>query len=159
MSNRDNSARTPLVVSDERIRNVLRREIDRAINVDRDTTRAQLEADSGVNIHTIDSITTRDAAKHRSIKIADAFSIAYVLGERTVNALLSTIAYKGAVPLDAEDADCPLDSAVASMSALSVFMSAAADRRIDHTEAAAATQAADMIIAEMIPFSSAGKQA
>lgn len=159
MSNRDNSARTPLVVSDERIRNVLRREIDRAINVDRDTTRAQLAEDSGVNIHTIDSITTRDVAKHRRIAIEDAFSLAYVLGERTVNALLSTIAYRGAHPANEADEDCPLDSAVVAMHNLTRFMDAAKDRRIDHQEEPNATAAVDMVIAELTPWSSAGKSA
>lgn len=159
MTHRNNSVRSALVASDERIRNALRREIDRAVNIDRDFTRAELAEISGVNIHTIDSITTRDVAKHRRIATEDALSLAYVIGERAVNALLAVISYKGARPADEVEEDCPLDSAVAAMSSLSVFMQAASDRRIDHTEERAATEAADLIIAELIPFSSAGKRA
>lgn len=154
-----NSAQSSAVASDERIRNALRKEYQRAVNIDRSTTRAQLAADSGVCVHTIDGIMSQDKAKNRRVRAEDALSIAWALGERAVNSLLAVIAYKGAVPLDAEDSDCPLDSAVASMSALSVFMSAAADRRIDHTEERQATEAADLIIAELTPFSSAGKRA
>ena len=91
--------------------------------------------------------------------LSGALSLAMVLGENAVNAILGVISYKGAVPLDNAPADCPLDSAVAVMSSLSVFMRAASDRRIDHTEERAATEAADLIIAEMVPFSSAGKRA
>lgn len=90
--------------------------------------------------------------------LSAALSLAVVLGEPAVNAILGVIGYKGAVALDSAPIDCPLDSAVAAMAGLSVFMQAASDRRIDHVEEAAATQAADLIIAEMVPFSSAGRR-
>lgn len=145
--------------SDERIRNVLRREIDRAINIDRTLSRAELAEASGVNVHTIDSIKSTDTAKHRSIHASVAFSLAWAMGERAVNALLSVIAFGNARSLDEAEADCPLDSAVTAMGALSRFMGAAADRRIDHMEERDATEACDIIIAELMPFSSAGKRA
>lgn len=151
------SARTALAASDERIRNALRREIDRALNIDRLTTRAALAADSGVNIHTIDSITSRDTAKHRRIAAEDALSLAWALGERAVNALLSVIAYGSARSVDDMVEDCPRDSAVTALGAMATFMAAAADGRIDHTEERPATEAVDLIIAELSPFSSAGR--
>ncbi len=151
----DNSARNALVVSDERIRNKLRQEIDRAINLDRSTTRAQIAQDSGVNIHTIDSITTRDVAKHRRICASEALSIAWVLGERCVSALISTIGYV-ARPLDDADELQPMAIAAGALAQLSIIATAAADGRIDHTEAPSCRDAADAIIATVLPLSSAG---
>lgn len=159
MSNCNNSAQRTPVASDDRVRDVLHREYQRAVNIERRFTRDTLAQAAGINLNQLDAVVARDKSKQRRITVEDAFSLAWALGPDTVNALLGIIAYKGAVPLDAEDADCPLDSAVASMSALSVFMAAAADRRIDHREEPEATRAVDTIIAELIPFSSAGKQA
>ncbi|MBB4616938.1 hypothetical protein [Sphingomonas abaci] len=87
-----------------------------------------------------------------------ALSIAVVLGQPAVQAILATIGYTG-TPTEEADADCPLDSAVNAMQALGVFMGFAADKRIDHTEEAPATEAIDIIIAELMPFSSQGRAA
>lgn len=152
------SARTSPTASDERIRNVMRREISRAISIERSTTRAQLAEDSGVNIHNIDAILSQDRAKHRRVACEDALSLAWVLGERAVNALLAVIAYSRARPTSDVEEDCPLEAGCNSMDALGRFMRAAADRRIDHLEAPDATEAVDTIIAELAPFSSAGKR-
>lgn len=159
MSNRNNSVPSAPVASDERIRNELRKAYQRAVNIERSTTRAHLATDSGVGIHTLDSIMSQDKAKQRRIAAEDALSIAWALGERAVNALLSAIAYQGARSADEAEEDCPLDSAVTAMHQLTRFMDAAKDRRIDHVEAPGATEAVDMVIAELAPWSSAGKTA
>lgn len=145
--------------SDERIRNTLRREIDRAINIDRSTTRPQLHTDSGVKLCQIDAIMSRDSGKHRRVAAEDALSLAWALGDRAVNALLAVIAYGSARSVNETVEDCPRESAVAALGALSTFMGAAADGRIDHTEERSATEAVDLIISELSPFSSAGRRA
>lgn len=88
--------------------------------------------------------------------LSATLSLALVLGPRALNPLLALIGYV-ARPLDEEVADCPLDSGVTAMGALHTFMRAASDKRIDHVEAPGATEAADLIIAEMLPFSSVGQ--
>lgn len=87
-----------------------------------------------------------------------ALSIAVVIGKPAVSAIMATIGYN-ASPSDESEMDCPLDSAVVAMQALSEFMGYARDRRIDHLEKAPATAAADVIIAEFLPFSSQGAAA
>jgi hypothetical protein len=143
------------IFSDERIRNALRRQIDRAINVDRDTTRAQLAADSRVSIHAIDGILTQDRAKWRRVATEDAFSLAYTLGDEAVQALLAVMGFS-ARRLDEAETVQPMLMAARAMSGLSVIATAAADGRIDHTEAPACREAADLIIATVLPLSSAG---
>ena len=89
------SAQCGAIVSDERIRDTLRRQIDRAYTVDRRFTRATLAAETGVNVYTIDAIMSRDPAKQRRVTMEDAFSIASVLGDRAINSLLALIGYAG----------------------------------------------------------------
>lgn len=156
MSQRNDAAQSVPTVSDERLRNALRRELHRAINVDRSTTRAQLAADSGVNIYEIDQILSRDKAKQRRVAGEVALSLALALGERAVNAVLFTIGWSGR-PLDDGDAQRPMAIVANVMTHLAVIGRAAADDLIDHVEEPDATDAADMIIAELKPLSSAGK--
>jgi len=79
-----------------------------------------------------------------------------VLGRRAVNTLLALIGYGGATPLDEADTRNPLMALSNGMQHWATFARCAADGRIDHTEEQDTTAAADGIIAEMIPFSSAG---
>ena len=99
----DNSAQSGAILSDERIRDTLRRQIDRAYSVDRSFTRATLAAETGVNVYTLDAIMSRDPAKKRRVTMEDAFSIASVLGDRAVNSLLALIGYAGR---RLDDRDC-----------------------------------------------------
>lgn len=152
----DQSAQTSPAVSDEHIRNSLRVHIDRAINIDRRTTRNQLATDSGVNIYAIDAILSRDCAKKRRVAMEDGLSLAYVLGDAAVNSLLGLFGWTGrrlddAVPL------APMMIAATAMAHLSTIATAAADGRIDHTEAPGCQEAADLIIATVKPLSSAGR--
>lgn len=152
-----NSARNSPVVSDAAVRETLRRQIDRAINVPpRAFSRTSLAQESGVNVHTIDSILSRDEAKHRRIALADALSIAQVLGERAVNAILADIGFI-AKPLDDVEGPDLRTLTADALKHIAVIASAAVDGKIDHVEEPATTEAADMLIATVLPISSAGK--
>jgi hypothetical protein len=159
VSNRSNSVQSQPVVSDDRIRDTLRRELDRAINIERTFTRAGLSLESGVNVHTIDAIMSRDPAKQRRVRMADAWSLSMVLGGRAVNLLLALIGYGGAKPLDEADEMHPMVLAAAAMAHLSTIATAASDGRIDHTEEPLCREAADMLIATVMPLSTAGRAA
>jgi len=154
MTQRNNSVREEPIVSDARIRDVMRRLIDSAINIERVTTRLQLSNDSGVNIHTIDALLSRDEAKHRPIRLEVALSLASVIGERAVNSLIGVIGY-AAAPLDGEDEIRPMQLVADMMMPIATIAAAAADGRFDHTEMPGCTAAADMIIATVLPLSSA----
>jgi hypothetical protein len=151
------SAQTGPIVSDERIRDTLRRQIERAYNVDRSFSRATLASESGVSVHTLDQIMSRNPEKKRRVTMEDAFSIAQLLGDRAVSALLSTIGYT-ARRMDEPNALQPMLIAATAMAHLSTIATAAADGRIDHTEQPGCQEAADMIIATVLPMSSAGRQ-
>ena len=153
-----NTARNGAIVSDERIRNALRHHIDLAINIRRTSTRAELARDSGVSIHAIDAILTRDVAKQRRVATEDAFSLAFTLGDAAVQALLGTMHYSGR-RLDEGDALQPMMLAATAMAGIATIAKAAADGRIDHTEAPACRDTADLIIATVLSLSSAGQQA
>ena len=154
----DPSVQTEPLVSDARVRVTLAREIRAAVVVERRLTRAELASASRVNIHTIDAITSSDAAKHRRICMGEALSLAAVLGERTVNAVLALIGYGGAAALEGEDAFNAAEAAANAMAHLAVIARAAVDRRIDHIERPACQEAADLLIAEVLPLSSAGRR-
>lgn len=152
------SAQRSPTISDERLRNVLRRELNRAINVERTFTRGELENESGVSVHQIDQIMSRDVSKKRRVAIEDAFSLADVLGDRCINALLATLGWVGR-PQDGGAPSRPMQIAANCMQHLSVIARAAADDQIDHTEEPDTTSAADLLIAEVLPLSSAGRKA
>lgn len=154
MTQRSNTVREEPIVSDARVREVVRRILDRAINIERVTSRAQLANDSGVNIHTIDALLSREETKHRPIRLEVALSLASSIGERAVNSILGVIGY-AASPLDGENELRPMQLVADMMQPLATIAQAAADGRIDHTEITACTQAADMIIATVLPLSSA----
>lgn len=112
----------------------------------------QLEHSSGVNRHTIKAYRT----KTRRPSLANALSLCAVLGDRAVNSILYTIRYQ-ARPLDEADDLQPMQIVADAIGHLGVISQAAADNRIDHTEAPTTTKAADMLIATVLPLSSAGR--
>lgn len=158
MARADNAQNKPLV-SDAKLRETMRRLLHRAMRVDRAFTRATLAAESGVNIYTIDQIVAPSPEKHRRITVEDAFSITCVLGEAAVNALLATIGYGGATPLDETETMQPVTIVTTAMQQLGRIAKAAADNRIDHTEERDTAEAADILIATVLPLSSAGRAA
>lgn len=147
MSNHGNSADEVGIVSPDRVQCVFK-SILRAAQLGGWTDEA-LGAASGIKPRRIKAYRVEDKEPPLSV----ALSIAVVIGKPAVTAIMATIGYSAA-PTDEIEADCPLESAVAAMQALGTFMGFAADRRIDHTEEAPATAAADIIIAEFLPFSS-----
>jgi len=157
MAHDSNDAQTSPIVSDERIRNTLRERIHRAIHVERRFTRETLASDSGVALHFIDSIISRDKAKHRRVATEDALSLAYCLGDGAINALLSLFGYGSAQPIDTPEPSRPMMIVAGAMKELAIIGEAAADDRIDHTEQAPVALAADHLIALVTPLSSAGR--
>lgn len=148
-----NSAQNEGVTSDERIRNVLRRFIQRAYDL-RDFTREGLARETGISVHTLDAIVSRDAAKQRRIAAEDAFNIAYALGDATVAALVGCIHFTASRPCSVSVE--ARDILAAILPHIAVIAKAAADGRIDHVEAPVCRDAADQIISMIAPLSSAG---
>ena len=153
----NDSVQSTAITSDERIRNVLRRQIQKAYDRN-EFTRASLAEESGVNIHQIDAIVSRDKAKHRRVAAEDAFCLAYTIGDEAVSALVATIRYT------ARRTDAPEELSVPSIVAegvqhFTVIAQAASDGRIDHTEKPICEQAADALIATVLPLSSQGRAA
>ena len=111
-----------------------------------------LSAASGVPARTIKSY--RVEGKEPSL--SNALSLACVIGPRALNPILALIGYV-ARPLDEADSLCVNTLVANGLQAFSTIATAAADGRIDHTEAPACQEAADMLIATVLPLSSAGK--
>jgi hypothetical protein len=158
VSNCSNDVQSSPVVSDERLRDILRKDLHRAFNVDHTFTRKSLAEDSGVNIYQIDQIMSRDAGKKRRVAIEDAFSLALSLGDRTIGKLIAALGYVGQ-PADEVVHSQPMQIVANGMKHFAIIANAAADNRIDHTEERITTEAADALIAEILPLSSAGKSA
>lgn len=114
-------------------------------------TDESLYAASGVPARTIK--TYRVEGKEPSL--SNALSLAVVIGPSALNAMLAAIGYV-ARPLEDADAVCPAKVVADGLAAFSVIATAAADGRIDHIEAPLCRDAADTIIATVLPLSSAG---
>lgn len=150
----ENSAvRDGAIASDKRIRDVLRKRIQRALD-SRTFTRKELAEDSGVNIHTIDAILSHDVGKHRRVACEDAFCLAYSLGEDAVSKLIGVIGFTA----QRKEADeiAPAQIVASILPHVASIATAAADGRFDHTERPVVQDAADQIIATVLPLSSAG---
>lgn len=150
----NNAVRSSGLASDERIRNALRRHIQRAYDGG-EFTRATLAEESGVSLCQLDQIMASDPSKHRRITAEDALNLAYTLGGNAVNAVLATIRYSGKRLDDADQQSVHLIVA-SGLQHFSTIATAAADGRIDHTERPRCQDAADQIIATVLPLSSAG---
>lgn len=144
------------IVAHDRVTDVIRAQLNVAINVQRRFTVESLAAQSGVSVSAIRSYMRNDGAKVPSLD--RALSLAVVLGKRAVNALLNLIGYSAA-PLDEPEPSCPMRIVAEGMGHIATIAKAASDGRIDHTEEPETTQAADMLIATVLPLSSAGKAA
>lgn len=147
------SVRNNAITSDERIRNVLQRHIRKAYDR-HDFTREELVRESGVSISQIDQIMAGDSLKHRRVACEDAFNLAYTLGDGAVKALVATMKYIARRP-DEPDPLNPHMIVASVLPHVSTIATAAADGRIDYSEAPACRDAADQIIATVMPLSSA----
>jgi hypothetical protein len=110
-----------------------------------------LEGVSGVKARRIKSY--RVEGKEPSLSAA--LSLGVAIGPKGLNPILALIGYV-ARPLDESDALHPMTLAATAMAHLSTIAHAAADGRIDHTEAPSCREAADQIIATVLPLSTAG---
>lgn len=90
--------------------------------------------------------------------LSAALSIAVVLGQPAINGVMAIIGYV-ARPLDEADPLCVRSITADAMGHLAVIAKAAADGRIDHTEEQAVTDAADGLIATVLPLARAGRAA
>lgn len=140
------------IVSPDRVRAVVQGVL-RAAQLEGWTDEA-LEGASGVKARTIKSY--RVEGKEPSL--SNALSVGVVIGPRALNPILALIGY-AARPLEDADAVQPMQIAADAMKHLSVIASAAADGRIDHIEEPACRDAADQIIATVLPLASAGRAA
>jgi hypothetical protein len=118
-------------------------------------TDEDLEHDSGVNRHTIKAYRLQS----RKPSLGAGLMIASAVGGWAVNRVLSCIQYGNAKPLGEEDTVQPMQLVADAIGHLGVIGQAAADGRIDHTEAPMTTEAADKLIATVLPLSSARKRA
>lgn len=150
------SAQSLRVCPDERLKNALRLQIDRVVNVERSKTRAQLADESGVNIFQIDAIMSPDPAKKRRLKAEDMMSLAWALGERAVNAILATINYGGAEQIDHPSAAAAMERVADAICEVGIVASAVArgGGKVRHGDEKPTRAAADKAIRDMLPFSS-----
>lgn len=151
------SATESQIASRNRVTDALRRELHIAVHVERRLSVPQISEGSGVPVRAIRSYMASDPGELREPSVSAALSIACVMGRRTVNALLAEIGYGGATPLEEPDEMQPMQIVANAFDHFNVIVRAASDNRIDHTEEWATTEAADMLIATVLPLSSAGK--
>lgn len=113
-----------------------------------------LSAASGVPARTIKSYRVEG----KEPGLANALSLACVLGPRALNPLLALIGYVATPLEDADEAD-PARIVADLLPHVSTIAAAAADGRIDHIERPACQRAADQIIEAVMPLASAGSAA
>jgi transcriptional regulator with XRE-family HTH domain len=142
------------IVSHDRVVDAVRAQLHAAIVVQRRFTVQQLHEHSGVAKTTIESYMRNDGAKEPSL--SRALSLAAVLGPCAVQSIVGLIGYS-ATPNEDPDALQPMQIVADALGHLGVIGQAAADGRIDHTEQPRTTEAADMLIATVLPLSSAGR--
>lgn len=117
-------------------------------------TDEELEADTGVNRHTIKAYRLLS----RKPSLGAGLMIASAIGPWAVNRILNVVQFQ-AKPLGEEDTLQPMQLVADAIGHLGVIGQAAADGRIDHTEVPMTTEAADKLIATVLPLSSARKRA
>lgn len=149
-------ARTSPVASDERLKNALRLQLDRVINIERTKTRAELASDAGVNVSQIDAVLHSDPGKKRRLKAEDMMSLAWAMGERAVNAMLATISYGGAEPLTDPSSAGAMERVADAICEVGIVASAVArgGGKVRHGDDKKTREAADKAIRDMLPFSS-----
>ena len=112
----------------------------------------QLERLSGVKATRIKSYRLRT----RNPSLGAGLRISAAIGEWAVNAVLHPIGFSGASLGEAGELR-PMQIVADTLRELGVIGQAAADGRIDHIERPVCRQAADIIIATVLPLSSAGE--
>lgn len=146
------------LLSDDRLHEWLEGELHTFLRVERTLDREQLANQSGVTLATLDAIRKKGEGR-RKPTMAVMLSLCVVMGKRRVNGLLYHIGYGGAKPLDEADDLNPHLIVASLLPHVSTIATAAADGRIDHLEQPGCRNAADQIIATVMPLSSAGDAA
>lgn len=144
-----NAADEAGIVSPDRVRTLVQSLLRGAQQMG--LTDEALEAASGIKARRIKSYRVEG----KEPPLSAALSLAVALGEPAVNAVLSIIGYV-ARPIDGPNAINPAQIVADGLAKFTVIASAAADGRIDHLEAPACRDAADQIIATVLPLSSHG---
>lgn len=155
----DTAAQQTSLVSRDRVIDVVRPVLRNATIVAKRFTVEQIAEMSGVPLRTVRSYMANDPAEVREPTLSNALSIACVLGPIAVNGVLALIGYGGAAPLEEGDDRQPIQMLIRGAEGWATITRCAADNRIDHVEEPDMTAAADMLIAELIPYSSAGRAA
>lgn len=144
------SADDTALVSPDRVRAVMQAVL-RMAQGDGWTDEA-LGASAGMKPRRIKCYRTED----KEPSVSAMLSIGCVLGPKALNPILSLIGYV-ARPLEEGDTMNPMAIAAMGMSQLAIIAQAASDGRIDHIEEKPVTQAADLLIATILPLSSHAK--
>lgn len=155
----DTAAQQTSLVSRDRVIDVVRPVLRNATVVSKRFSVEQIAELSGVPLRTVRSYMANDASEVREPTLSNALSIACVLGPVAVNGVLALIGYGGAAPLEEGDARQPIQMLIRGAQGWATITRCAADNRIDHIEEPDMTAAADMLIAELVPYSSAGRAA
>lgn len=152
MSSRNESVDDQPIVRSDRVRKTMQA-ILRAAQTEGWTDQS-LEDASGVKKETIKGY--RVDGKEPSL--SRALSLAVVLGPRALNPMLALIGYTARALDEGEDLK-PMQIVADGLSHFNVIAQAAADGRFDHAERPKCREAADMLIATVLPLSSAGDAA
>lgn len=115
-------------------------------------TDSQIEEMSGVPARAVKSYRVEG----REPSLSAALSLGCVLGGGALNSILAIIGYH-ARPLDEADEINPSMIIATMLPHVSTIANAAVDGRIDHIERPLCREAADHIIATVLPLSSAGE--
>lgn len=113
-----------------------------------------LSASTGIPARTIKSY--RVEGKEPSL--SNALALAAALGKPAMNAILATVNYGGAHPLDEPEGFNTRQIIADILPHVSTIAAAVADGAIDHIEKPACAEAADHIIATVLPISSTARR-
>lgn len=151
----DTSADDRSLVPPQRVSGVIAGLIRAAVAPGSSWTYASLSAATGLKERRLRSYVHEG----KEPSLSAALSIGIVLGKPGINAILAIAGYGGACSLDEPDElDCR-NLAATALANLSTIVTAAADGNIDHIERPACREAADVLIATVLPLSSAGQAA
>lgn len=153
MSDQVSAEGTP-IVSRDRVTETIRALLQSAILIERKFTAEQIAQLSGLKLRAVRSYMANDPDEIRETPLSSALSIAVVLGGKAINSILALIGYGGASPLDEPDEKAPGLIVAELIQHTAPIARAAADGRIDHTEKLMTREAADRIIAAVLPLSS-----
>jgi len=152
MTQRNNSADDDGVVAHDRVTALVRGLLSAAVAPGSPWTYESLGAACRLNPRRLKSYVHEG----KEPPLSAALSIGLVLGKPAVNAVLSLIGYGGAAPLDEADEVSPSQIVADGLADFTIIANAAADGRFDHTERPRVRDAADHLIATLVPISSHG---